>query len=60
VSPRLEISAVLRKEDNLALDQKKFEDALARDLVTEKLVVIVKEKSREIVSIGCSASFTVN
>jgi hypothetical protein len=51
---------VLRKEDNLALDQKKFEDALARDLVAEKLVVVVKEKSREIISVGCSAPFIVN
>ena len=60
MSPRLEISVVLRKEDNLALDQKKFEDALAGDLVTEKLVAIVKEKSREIISVGCSAPFIVN
>jgi len=60
VSLKLEISVVLRKEDNLALDQKKFEDALARDLVAEKLVVVVKEKSREIISVGCSAPFIVN
>ena len=60
MSLKLEISVVLRKEDNLALDQKKFEDALARDLVSEKVVVVVKEKSREIISVGCSAPFIVN